>query len=118
LLGTQISQRLTARGRGNARVTVRYRCAPATLGRLYVGEDHEFQQAWVVDLSQGGIGLLVSRPVPIGISAVIRMRAGDRGETQALTARVIHCTLHASGEWLVGCAFAQPLTRERLESLL
>ena len=103
---------------GNSRVTVRYRCPPATLGRLFLGEDHEFQRAWVVNMSQGGVGVLVSRPVPVGISVVLRVRAADCVDDRSFSAQVIHCTLHPSGEWLVGCEFGQPLTPEGLESML
>ena len=41
----------------NRRVTIRYRCAPATTGRVCLVDDQEFQRAWVDNLSRGGAGL-------------------------------------------------------------
>ena len=46
-----------ARARGNRRATVRYRCAPATVGKVFSANDHEFQRAWIQDLSLTGLGM-------------------------------------------------------------
>jgi hypothetical protein len=106
------------RRRANSRATVRYRCAPATIGRLYVADDHEFQHAWVLNLSQTGIGFFLSRPVAAGMSVVIQMRATESAEVHELCATVAHCTAQLTGEWLVGCEFIQPLPVELRDSLL
>jgi hypothetical protein len=106
------------RRRDNGRATVRYRCAPATIGRLHVANDHEFQHAWVLNLSQSGIGFFLSRPVAAGMPVVIQMRATESGEAVDLCATVVHCTAQLTGEWLLGCEFIQPLPVEILDSLL
>lgn len=106
------------RRRGNSRATVRYHCAPATIGRLYVGDDHEFQHAWVLNLSQTGIGFFLSRPVSAGLPVVIQIRGAEPASVHELCATVVHCTAQLTGEWLVGCEFTHPLPVEVLDSIL
>jgi hypothetical protein len=106
------------RRRGNNRATVRYGCAPATIGRLYVGEDHEFQHAWVLNLSRNGVGFILQRPVPAGIVVKIHMRGAEKGTPYQLSAQVVHCGLQMPGEWFVGCEFDRPLPPEVLDDLL
>ena len=102
----------------NNRATVRYRCAPATIGRLYVGEDHEFQHAWVVNLSKTGIGFVLARPIPCGTPVVIQMRANVTQTINKLIAQVVHCTAQLQNDWMIGCEFADPVSPELLDYLL
>ena len=108
----------TAAGRGNKRATVRYRCAPATIGKLYVSDDHEYQHAWVLNLSAQGIGLILTRPVAAGTFVVIHLRSNDPARTYELTAHVVHCTALPHGEWNLGCELVNPLSLEDLDLLL
>jgi hypothetical protein len=102
--------------RGNHRASVRYRCAPATSGKLYVADDQEYQQAWIMNLSKTGVGLVSPRPLPAGVLLTIRMR-GAKGSVD-LTAHVVHCTSQSPNEWLIGCELLQPLQDEVLDTLL
>ena len=104
--------------RGNARATVRYRCAPATLGRVALPEDHELQHAWVLNLSLTGAGLTVPRPVPAGIDATIHIRSTDGRTHYELPARIAHCTEQPQGDWSLGCEFLKPLSPDDLDHLL
>jgi len=106
------------RQRGNNRITVRYRCAPATLGRLYLDSDHEFQHACVINLSRSGVGFTVARPMPCGTGIIIHMRSPDTGKMHKLPAHVVYCTIEPQGDWIVGGAFEQPLSHEILDQLL
>lgn len=117
---TSIPQDAAARKRrgANHRATVRYRCAPATLGRLYAGEDHEYQRAWMLDVAPTGVGFMLTRPIPADIAVVIYLRGRLTGTEYALEALVIHCTAQHDGEWLVGCSLTQPLTDGVLDDLL
>lgn len=103
--------------RGNARATVRYRCAPATIGKVYLGDDHEYQHAWVLNLSVTGIGLSLPRPIPAGSEATIQIRGND-GKTYDLYTRIVHCTEQPHHDWSVGGEFVQPLTADDLDNLL
>jgi PilZ domain len=106
------------RRRGNSRATVRYRCAPATIGRLYVGADQEFQHAWVLNLSRTGIGFFLARPVTVGLPVTIQIRVAETRMVQELAAHVTHCTAQLTGEWLVGCEFTHPIAADVLDRLL
>ena len=112
-LSTDVVRRLA---RGNHRATVRYRCAPATAGKLYFAQDQEQQRAWIMNLSKTGVGLLLPRPLAAGIYLVIRMR-GPHGAVE-LPAHVVHSTLQTQSEWLIGCELIQPLHDEDLDTLL
>ncbi|MCI0684191.1 MAG: PilZ domain-containing protein [Gemmataceae bacterium] len=102
--------------RSNHRATVRYRCAPATSGKVFLADDQELRRAWVMNLSKQGIGVLLPRPVPVGAYLTIQMRASQGAVS--MTGHVVHATLHGQGEWLIGCEFMQPLNDDELEELL
>jgi hypothetical protein len=102
----------------NRRATVRYLCAPATSGRLVVVEKQEMQRAWVLDLSLGGVGLLLSRPLEAGLLVVIRLKSSEGGKVFELPAHVARSTKQSSGDWTVGCEFVTRLTPDEMETLL
>jgi hypothetical protein len=105
-------------GRSNKRATVRYRCAPATIGKLYVSDDHEYQHSWLVNLSAGGVGLILTRPVPRGSFVLIHIKSNHPGKTYELAAHVVYCNALPHGEWNVGLELATPLSPEDLDLLL
>jgi hypothetical protein len=59
--------------------------------------------AKVADVSDGGVGLATSRPVPAGTVLRLALRDARRPHGQ-VTVRVVHSTRRGNG-WLVGCAF-------------
>lgn len=102
----------------NRRATVRYQCAPATSGRVVLAEDYEFQRAWVLDLSTGGVGLSMSRGVRAGTSLVIQLKSANRQKVYELAARVAHVTPMPTGDFRIGCEFFQSLSGDDLDALL
>jgi c-di-GMP-binding flagellar brake protein YcgR len=102
----------------NRRATVRYRCAPATTGKVYSAEDHEFVRAWIVDLSLKGIGMQLARPLELGRHIVIVMRNNDNTRVMEYSARVVRCHQVPHDEWHIGGEFTIPLTPEELEMFL
>jgi hypothetical protein len=102
----------------NRRATIRYHCAPATAGRIASPPKQEMQRAWVLDLSLGGVGLLLSRPLEPGQSAVLRLRGTADGQVYELTARVAHATQEPGGDWVIGCHLDRELSRDELDDLL
>lgn len=104
--------------RRNRRATIRYRCAPATVGKVHPADDHEFQRAWIQDLSLKGVGMELSRPIEIGQLMLITIRAPDGKTVLELSARVVHCEPVPHSGWHVGGELTAPLTPEQLEQLL
>jgi hypothetical protein len=102
----------------NQRATVRYRCPPATAGRVQLADDVKFLRAWLQNLSAAGIGLLMSKPLDCGLLVTVQIKSQVSKKTYALSAHVIHATQQSKGEWLIGCAFEEPLTSENLDDLL
>jgi hypothetical protein len=104
--------------RGNRRATVRYRCAPATLGKVYLSEDREFQRACVLNLSMKGIGMQLGRRLDLGQFIMISIKTNDGLKTFELGAQVVHCDPMLQDEWYVGCELTLALTPDELEQLL
>ncbi len=115
---TSTPPNLPAAGRGNKRATVRYRCAPATIGKLYLSDDQEYQHAWLVNLSLTGVGMILPRPVTVGSFVAIHIKSNTPGKTYELAAHVMHCTSLVHGEWNVGCELVHALAPEDLDLLL
>lgn len=102
----------------NQRATVRYRCPPASAGRVYLAEDLEFQRAWLQDLSATGIGILLTKPLQDGLFVTIQMKSPTTNKSFSLCAHVVHSTRQPTGDWIVGCEFITPLTADDLDDLL
>ena len=102
----------------NHRATVRYRCAPATPGKVTVPQACESQRAWVVNLSKGGVGLTLSTPLPSGTPISIQMRGADLKQIFEFPAQVVHSTVQSNGEWMIGCEWLAPLSDQDLDALL
>lgn len=100
----------------NRRATVRYRCAPATPGKIIRTDDHELQRAWVLDVSSNGVGLEAVRPVELGAFVLVQLKSETRA--YQLPAHVAHCTQKQTGEWIIGCELVQRITDSELEDLL
>ena len=86
----------------NHRATVRYQCPPAMPGRVILIQDQEFQRAWIQDLSLGGVGLNMNRPLPLGTFIIVQVKSPVTKKLYELAARVAHATPRPNGEWLVG----------------
>jgi hypothetical protein len=102
--------------RSNRRATIRYRCAPATSGKVLITEDQEFQRAWILDLSSTGAGLELARRLDIGVLLILQLK-GQQKEYQ-LPAHVAHATQQSGGNWLIGCEFVTRLDPADLDDLL
>lgn len=74
--------------------------------------------AVVQDVSAGGIGLLLSRPVDSETLLSIEWPRPIPGLPPTLTVRVLRVTSQAGGLWRLGCAFAADLSEPRLQALL
>jgi hypothetical protein len=102
----------------NRRATVRYHCAPATPGRIAIPPKLEMQRAWILDVSRGGVGLLLDRPVKPDQRVTLRLSGAASGQVYELTARVAHTTQEPCGDWVIGCELDRELSRDELDDLL
>lgn len=102
----------------NRRALVRYQCAPATVGRVLLTDKQEWQRAWLLDLSQGGAGVLLGRQVEAGKHVVLQIKSASSSKTYELPARVAHATCRPDGEWVVGLELLTRLTPDELDALL
>lgn len=104
--------------RSNRRAIIRYRCAPATIGKVITPGDQIFQRAWIQDLSISGIGMDLTRPIAKGSFILIAIKSNDNRKTFELTAEVMHCSALPHDQWHLGCEFITHLTPEDLDQLL
>ncbi|HEV3258011.1 MAG TPA: PilZ domain-containing protein [Gemmataceae bacterium] len=100
---------------GERRVWVRYRShVEATFQPE--AEDATPVLARVVNVSRGGMNLLVDRRFRRGMLLSIDLPGPDDGSTSAVLASVLHVTALGPGEWALGCHFAAELTDEQLRT--
>jgi hypothetical protein len=98
----------------NRRARVRYRCSPPNPGRAFLANSSKSVDAAVVDLSVGGVGLILDNYVEPG--TLVRIELGDGGKDICvdLVAEISHATHLEDGRWRCGCEWIRPLTEEEL----
>ncbi|MCI0354696.1 MAG: PilZ domain-containing protein [Acidobacteria bacterium] len=99
------------------RATVRYPCHLKTTCHPLTTE----QTGWVgevVNLSAGGVGLLLPQPFKTRTVLVVELHGARPAFTRELLARVVHVRKKADGRWLIGCAFASLLRDKELKAVL
>jgi hypothetical protein len=101
----------------NRRARLRYRCSPPDTGRAFFANSSKSVDGAVIDLSLGGVGLILDSYVEPG--TLVRIEMGDGGkETCAdLVAHVSHATRLEDDSWRCGCEWVHPLTEEELQAL-
>src|SRR6202023_2585753 len=72
--------------------------------------------ARVVDISTGGIALVLDRRFEKGAMLSVRLACSDEENTRTLFLRVVHIAQHVDGSWCLGCAFASELAEEELQA--
>ena len=105
-------------GEGERRAAVRHPCGVLGPDYLVVRTDTESRWARPCDVSVGGIGLLLARPVAPGTKLTIPMRSRQERLSPPLRAAVVHARPQADGTWRIGCAFDHTLSVAELEALL
>ena len=79
---------------------------------------HEYWKAALRDISPGGIGLLIDRPVASGSLVAVELFNRAEKYWHLKVTRVVHVTPSASGLWVAGNTFLQRLTDEEFDALL
>jgi hypothetical protein len=103
---------------GNRRITIRYRCAPATPGKVVVSDDQEFQRAWIENLSRGGVGLYLNKPIANGSVVSVQLKASLGSSVYEMAGQVMYSVLREPYGWYVGIEFLEALTDDTLDLLL
>jgi hypothetical protein len=96
----------------------RFRCHLATIGRVQFPDKDISFDAFVYNLSEGGIGLNMAAPLEAGQEIVIRIRVPGETEPSLLHARVAHATQEVDRSWRIGCEFKTPLDKDMLDKIL
>jgi c-di-GMP-binding flagellar brake protein YcgR len=86
------------------RTRIRATCA------LVSGQIPSFR-ARVLDISQGGVQLLVKPPLHVGDLLRIRL-------SRVVEGRVVHATPTQTGKWVVGCAFKGGISESAVRDLV
>ncbi len=69
--------------------------------------------AKVRDISEGGVGLLAPRKLPLGAIVNLQLVSPQFVDRTPLKAEVMFMSQHAGGEWILGCEFLSALTPEQ-----
>ena len=88
---------------------------------LAASTTEESETAWlgtVRDISAGGVALVLNRRFEPGSLLIIDLSAKTKTASQPRPVRVVHATTERKGRWIIGCAFASPLSQEELQSIL
>jgi len=71
-----------------------------------------------VNISAGGIGLVLRHCFKRGVSLAIELPDTPPARRRILLARVRHASAQRDGTWFIGCAFIEELSEEELQTLL
>jgi hypothetical protein len=97
------------------RVWVRYPGASHADTQVFDTGACASQFARLVNLSSGGVGLLLDEPVPE--KTYLKIEVEQHGSFHMLMARVVHVRRMSNG-WLHGCEFSRNLSASQLRALL
>lgn len=100
------------------RTYVRFVCDTPANYQLIKTRETQRWPAQVVNLSAGGVGLLVAQAVEPGTTLSLELY--KRGEASVLTmlACVIRVNTLSGGKWLLGCNFIRELTDHELQACM
>jgi c-di-GMP-binding flagellar brake protein YcgR len=100
------------------RVSVRYSCGLATATRIQLETDGFFRRAMGLNISQGGMAIILENSPDIGAEVQIRMRNRILNFSYDLSAHVVHANQNDQGKWVVGLQFSRKLSLAELAGLL
>jgi hypothetical protein len=109
--------RSTAPAEINRRVTIRRPVNSATFATVN-RKTRGFDKVRVHDVSEGGIALLLRRAPEVGDTIYLQVCNSLLGFIYDMPSEVRHVTHRKRGSWLVGLAFATPLSHDELATLI
>ena len=96
----------------------RFRCIREITCQAAVAGKEASAPAILEDLSTTGMRLVVRRHYEAGRILAVAWQHPVDGSKRSLLARVVHARNDGTGNWIVGCAFANALSQEELTALL
>ncbi len=97
------------------RTSTRHDCLLPVHGICEEAAERFEWQGVLLDVSRGGVQLLLNRPLTQGAWLDVEF---ETPQTLPLRAQVMHAVPYAAGGWLTGCRFSEPLADERVQSLI
>jgi hypothetical protein len=98
------------------RGSVRYLCDLETACQPIGGDAADSWPARALDISAGGVALVLSRRFEVGALLTVRLETSDGKTTRTLLVRVVHATQVDGGTWRLGCALAGQLGQDELRA--
>jgi PilZ domain len=86
--------------------------------RLMRADTFATVEGWIVDLSEGGIGMLVDQQMAQNDLLLLELEAKTGAQPVKVGACVVFCEPTHNGEFRLGCSFISPLGPEDLRDLL
>jgi hypothetical protein len=102
----------------NRRASIRYRCTRPIPRRMALAESFTSVDAWLVDISIKGLGLLLDRPLEKGTLVFVELEATPEAPPVEMLANVVRTTPVGLGEWVIGCDFVNGFSEEDLQAVL
>src|ERR1019366_9234388 len=84
-----------------------------------VSEMNELRwSATIVDLSQGGLRMVLKRRFEKGTGLAIELPGTETRQPTIVFVKVVHLKAQGDGEWALGCKLISELSEEEMRSLL
>jgi hypothetical protein len=96
----------------------RYASARPLPRRLRVVESRQELDGWIEDLSAGGIGLVVGRPLAVGTLLLVELETCPPAAPVQSWAHVLYCRTSADRAYRLGCQFVSLLGQADIDALL
>jgi hypothetical protein len=100
------------------RTQERYRSRRCPFVRVLARPSFQPYEAIVYDVSLSSLGIVLHRDFDPGTLLAIQLQVRHAGFSGILTGKVVHSTLLADQNWLIGCTLSRSLSEEELTSLL
>jgi hypothetical protein len=100
------------------RYSQRRACLREIACRGVMAENEEGVPALLVELSNGGLRLVLRRGYEPGRALAVSWRETLHGVKRTLLAHVVHVNNQGSGNWVVGCALNEALNEDEVTALL
>jgi hypothetical protein len=97
---------------------VRFPCSVETVCYTWETVPGEQRPARILNVSAGGIGLLLPCQFPVGTLLNFEVPVANGRTVRRLLVRVVRALEHTRGDWFLGCEFAHQLSDEELKALL
>lgn len=105
-------------GPGGRRDAIRHLSHVNQRIHVIVSDGRESRWALVRDVSNGGIGLLLSCPLDPGTVLSINLSSWSAHQSFARSASVVYAMPQGDGSWRIGCTFDSPLGASDLNAFL